>query len=285
MKTPLVFSFIKEQKVFLTLLMSLLTFLSVLGLGLVISLSTAITRWNAEWSLMATVQITPGATANSAADSVRKILDGADSGVAARHEISESDAKRILRPWLQDGGVLAQYIPKMTEIKFKDRAGMNAMAEKIKSVPGARFVRHNDAMQRSADIGRRIIFLSVFVLLLVLGAAAACVSYITRNITLIHKRELEILNLIGAHDSFVAAQLMFIIARICATAAIIGFAAGVPALLIISGISAGMKVGMFSQMAIPFFGWVMLFLLAGGIIALSVWTARRTVIDILKEAQ
>jgi cell division protein FtsX len=280
MRSPLVFSFVKEQKTFLTLLMSLLTFLSVLSLGLVISLSTAIIRWNAEWSLMATVQVMPGGDAAAA----RRIITAARTNIASTREISEADARRMLQPWLQGGEALAQYIPQMTEIRFRNRPAMGEMSENIRPVTGARFVRHNDAMTRSASIGWRVIMLSVFVLALVLGAVVVCISYITRNITLIHKRELEILNQIGAKDSFVAAQLMIIIARICVVAAAAGFAAATPALLVISGIASSMKVGMFSQMAIPAVGWAMLVMLAAGIVVLSVWTARRTAIDILKEA-
>jgi len=279
MKTPLVFSFIKEQKAFLTLLMSLLTFLSVLGLGLVISLSTAIIRWNSEWSLMATVQVLPGGDTNAAA----RMIASQRANIVNLREISESDARRMLSPWLQGGTVLTQYIPQMTELRFKNRGAMNEMAEQAAPVSGVRFARHNDAMRTTTNIGWRVILLSVFVLSLVLGAVVVCISYITRNITLIHRRELEILNQIGAKDEFVAKQLMIVIARICVVAAGIGFAAAVPALLVISGIARSVRVGMFSQMAIPAGGWALLVMLAGGIVALSVWTARKTVIDILRK--
>ncbi|MCL2758105.1 MAG: hypothetical protein FWE64_02155 [Alphaproteobacteria bacterium] len=279
MKTPLVFSFVREQKTFLTLLMSLLTFLSVLSLGLVISLSSAIIRWNAEWSLMATVQILPGGDAAAA----RRVVDAARADIQGVREISEADATRMLRPWLSgDGGALSEYIPKMMEIRFRRRAAIGAMAEQIRPIQGARFARHNDAMRQTAGVGWRVILLSALVLALVLGAVVACISYITRNITLIHRRELEILNQIGAKDSFVARQLMIAIARICGVAAAIGFAAAVPALLVISGIASSIRVGMFSQMAMPPAGWILTAMLAGAIVVLSIWTAKRTVMEILK---
>lgn len=279
MKKPLVFSFVKEQKIFMTLLMSLLTFLSVLCLGLVVALGTAVLRWNQQWDLMATVQVLPGGDAAA----VQKVLDSMRPAIAESRQISESDAARLLRPWLKDSDVLMRYIPKMTEVKFKTGGDVGLASKAIGAVPGARFVRHTDGMRAATGAGWKVIFLSVLVLALVLGAIVACVSYITRNITLIHGRELEILNQIGARDSFVARQLMAVIAQISAAAALVGFAAAAPALILVTSIAHSIKVGMFTQMDISPAGWALLFGLAAGIVALSIMTARRTVIRILRK--
>jgi cell division protein FtsX len=123
----------------------------------------------------------------------------------------------------------------------------------------------------------------VFVLGLVLGAIVLCISYVTKNITLIHKRELEILNQVGARDSFIARQLMVIIARLSLIGAGAGFIIAAPVLLIIIGMTRRLRVGMFTQMAIPGGGWIALCALAVGIIVLCVITTRKTVMKILRE--
>ena len=278
MKTPLVFSFVKEQRTFLTLLMSLLTFLAVLCLGLAIALGTAVRTWNAQWDMMATVQVLPQGDWTGAL----RALDSVRADIAAENHITEAEAARMLRPWLKDGDALGQYIPKMVEVKFKSRAGLNAAGDKIKDVPGARFVRHTDGMKASARAGWKVIILSVLILFLVMGAIVACVSYITKNTTLIHRRELEILNQIGARDSFVARQLMKAIAKICLAAAVIGFALAAPALMVITSIAHSMRVGMFTQMTISGAGWAVLAGLAAGIIILAVSAARKTSMRILR---
>ena len=57
MKRATVFSLVREQSVFMTAIMALLTFLAVMALGVAISIGTGVARWNAQWDLYATVQV------------------------------------------------------------------------------------------------------------------------------------------------------------------------------------------------------------------------------------
>ncbi|MCL1902175.1 MAG: hypothetical protein FWG18_00930 [Alphaproteobacteria bacterium] len=278
MKKPLVFSFVREQRLFLIALLALLSFLAVLCLGLVMSMGTAVTRWNNQWDLMATVQVLPG----GADARVQKIITDAHGNIASIKEISTEESARMLRPWLSGGDALSGYIPKMTEIKFKNRPALRDMSEKISGLENVRFVTFAEGMRATITVGWKIITLSVLVLMLVLGSIVICISYITKNITLIHRRELEILNQVGARDGFVARQLMISIARLSAAGAGIGFIIAAPVLLVIIAMAQGMRVGMFTQMAIPIAGWMILCALAIGIIVLSIYTAFRTVMKILR---
>ena len=45
-KTNLVFSVVREQSVFMTVVVSVLTFLSVLALGIALSIGTGVIRWH-----------------------------------------------------------------------------------------------------------------------------------------------------------------------------------------------------------------------------------------------
>ena len=55
---PIVFSLIKEQSSFMTAIMSVLTFLSVLTLGIALMIGTGAIRMNSQWDLYATIQTT-----------------------------------------------------------------------------------------------------------------------------------------------------------------------------------------------------------------------------------
>lgn len=57
MKKSVVFSLVREQSVFMTVIMALLTFLTVLALGIALAIGTGVVRWNSQWDLYATVQI------------------------------------------------------------------------------------------------------------------------------------------------------------------------------------------------------------------------------------
>ena len=107
----------------------------------------------------------------------------------------------LLRPWLSGGGgALENYLPKMYEIQFNSADDMESVQTQIGD--NARFLTHASALHSSTSAGRKMIFISAFVLLLTLGAIGVCISYIARNTALLHKRELEILNQIGATDNF-----------------------------------------------------------------------------------
>ncbi|MDR1207532.1 MAG: hypothetical protein LBK26_03920 [Rickettsiales bacterium] len=278
-RKPLVFSFVKEQRIFLIALLALLSFLAVLCLGLVISLGSAVVRWNAQWDRQATIQIMPGGDKSA----TQKIIENARNDIASLREISESESARMLRPWLSASDAISRYIPIMFEVKFKSKTALSDMGKKIAGLNNVKFVTFADGMRSATSAGWHIMALSVFILALVLGAIVLCISYIARNITLIHKRELEILNQIGARNSFVARQLMIIIARLSAIGAGAGFAVAAPVILIIVGMARNLRVGMFTQMAVPGGGWIALCALVAGIVVLSVWTARRTVMKILRK--
>ncbi len=49
MKRTTVFSLVREQSVFMTAIMGLLTFLAVMALGIAIAIGTGVSRWNTQW--------------------------------------------------------------------------------------------------------------------------------------------------------------------------------------------------------------------------------------------
>lgn len=276
-KAPLVFSFVREQKTFMSALIGLLSFLGVLALGISIAIGTAVVRWNQHWDLYATVQIMPKGDAKLA----EKIIDSNMQKFESAKKISQDEIDKMLRPWLSGGRALENYIPQMYEIKFKSKNDMADISALIEPIPGARFLSHSAGMKSSTGAGIRIILISGFVLLLILGAIGICVSYITRNITMIHKRELGILNQIGAGDGFIIRQLMIVIARITAGASMVGFLIAAPILLLITQMAHGTKVGLMSQMAITGIGWVALILMPLIITVASIIIVKNTTLQIL----
>ncbi len=273
----LVFSLVRDQSVFMTALLSLLTFLSVLALGVALSVGTGVIKWNAQWDLFATVQIL---SENNAAAAQKVINDNRDK-IAASTEISKPEMQRLLKPWISGGNALGDYLPKMFEIKFKNKSDIKPFGEQIS--PHARFLTHRDALQSSAGAGWRMIFISVLVLALVLASIGVCISYIARNTAMLHRRELEILNQIGAHDDFVARQMQVIVAKICIIAGAIGFVAAVPVLLLILGAAHSARVGLMAMMGLGTFGWIILALAPAMIVIFSIYITKRTTLSLLQK--
>ena len=146
-KKPTVFSLIREQSVFMTAIMSLLTFLSVLALGIALSVGTGVLRWNAQWDLFATVQVMD----QSKLDTTKKIIDSNLDKIESLSEISTTQMQELLSPWISGGGVLKNYLPKMWEIRFKTKSDLETVGDQISK--NARFLTHASALKSSTSAG------------------------------------------------------------------------------------------------------------------------------------
>ena len=203
MKKPVVFSLVHSQSMFMTIIMGLLTFLSVLALGISLSIGTGVMRWNAQWANMATVQVTD----SNKIDATKKIIDENNSKIKSVRQISNEEMNNLMRPWISNGGnALKNYLPTMWEIEFNSESDLKDAQTEISK--HARFLTHASALKSSTSAGWKMIGISTIVLLLTLGAIGVSISYIAKNTALLHKRELEILNQIGASDGFIANLLM-----------------------------------------------------------------------------
>lgn len=276
-KKPIVFSLVRDQSVFMTAIMALLTFLAVLAFGIVLAIGTGVVRWNAQWDLTATIQVMNPKNINS----VKQIIDKNSDKMESVTEITTEQMHDLLRPWLSGGGdALENYLPKMYELQFNSTDDLESVKQQIGT--SARFLTHAQALKSSTSAGWKMILISSFVLLLTLGAIGLCISYIARNTALLHRRELEILNQIGATDAYVARQMQIIIAKICIVAGGAGFVVAAPVLMLILGAAHSARVGLMAMLGISGWGWFALFLLPIAIIIFAIWITRRTTISILK---
>ena len=275
-KKPIVFSLVQEQSIFMTAIMSLLTFLSVLALGIALAIGTGVIRWNTQWDLFATVQVMD----SDEVSAVKKIIDTNEEKITVINEITTDQMKDLLGPWISGGGALENYLPTMYELQFKTKEDLKNVQEQISD--HARFLTHSEALKSSTSAGWKMILISTFVLLLTLGAIGICISYIARNTALLHKRELEILNQIGATDAYVARQMQIIIAKICTLAGLIGFLVAAPFLLLIISAAHSARVGLMATLSISGWGWLVLMLLPVVIVIFAIWMTKRTTINILK---
>lgn len=279
MKKPTVFSLVREQSMFMTTIMGLLTFLSVLTLGIALSIGTGVIRWNAQWNNFATIQVTDSKNV----DATTKIIETNRDKMKSVRKISTDEMNDLMRPWIANGGnALKNYLPTMWEIEFKSAGDMTNVQKSINS--SARFLTHASALKTSTSAGWKMIGISVLVLALALGAIGVSISYIARNTAMLHKRELEILTQIGASDGFVARQMQIIVAKITTLAAIYGFLAAMPVLMLILWTARSARVGLMAMLNLNTFGWWMLAALPVAIVVFAIFVTRRTTLNILKDS-
>ncbi len=278
-KKPLVFALIKSQSLFMTGILSLLSHLSVLILGIVIAISTSVARWNNQWDLFATVQVMQP---DNAAD-VKKIIDKNKDKFETVTLVSTDQMTELLKPWVSaKSDVLGKYLPQMYEIKINDNADMEQIAKQFESK--ARFLPHSQTLEKSIGVGWRMIFISFIILALTITAITFCISYITKNTAMLHKRELEILNQIGASDNFVINQMRIIVTKICIIAGTIGLISAIPVLLLVLSAAQSARVGLMAMMGLNLFGWILLILMPIAIIIFANWTTKKTTLKILENS-
>jgi cell division protein FtsX len=276
-KTKLVFSLVKDQSLFMTTIMSLLTFLAVLAFGISISIGNGARRWNSGWDLFATVQVLSQKNEPAAL----KILSDNSNKFSSQTEISKSDMKKMLGPWISGDVKLDNYLPKMFEIKFKNKSDIPQFEQLISQ--HAKFLTHTQALKSSIHAGWQMIFISLIILLLTLGAIGVCISYIAKNTAMLHSRELEILNQIGAKTSFIAKQMQIIVAKICMYAGAIGFITATPVILMILAAAHSSRVGLMAMIGLGTFGWILLMLIPIAIIIFAIWMTKKTTLSILEK--
>jgi len=274
-KRTLVFSLVREQSIFMTVVISILTFLSVLAFGIALAISSGVTKWNNQWDKFATVQITN--LDNTGA--IKKIFESNADKIESVNEISKSEMERIMQPWVSSGAKLNQYLPQTFEIHVKNAKDMEILKQQI--VPKAKFLTHASALKPSMSAGWKLVMITSFVLILILASIGACISYISRNIAMLHKHELEILNQVGATDKFIAKQMQIIVAKISTLACLIGFIVATPILMLILATARSARVGLLATLSLSGTAWTILFLLTVAIIVFSVYITKKTTIKIL----
>lgn len=279
MSRPVVFSLFREQSIFMTVIVSMLTFLSVLALGISLSIGTGVIKWNRQWDLFATIQITD----KQNTENVKKILDNNKNKIKNTTELSKNDMTKLIAPWISGGNsVLQNYIPQMYEIELKTKSDVAVLEKQI--TPYARFLTHKNALEPSISAGWKMIFISGFILSLILLTIGVCISFIARNTAVLHKRELEILNQIGASDSFIANQMQIIVLKICSIACFSGFLVALPILLLILSAATSARVGLLAMLGLSEIGWGILCILPFAIIIFAIIVTRKTTLKILKNS-
>ena len=274
-KTQLVFSLVREQSMFMMIVISVLTFLAVLAFGVALSVGGSVTRWNNQWDKYATIQvINPENTKY-----IKKVFEDNSDKFDNIQEISKNEMERMLQPWISGGAKINKYLPIMYEVKLKKSTDMDAIRNQVST--HAKFLTHTSALKSAISAGWKLVSITTLILIMILVSIGVCVSYISRNIAMLHKHELEILNQVGATDKFIARQMQIIVAKISTIACSIGFICAIPIIFMILATAHSARIGLMATLSLSGTSWAMLILLPIIIIMFSVYITKRTTFKIL----
>ncbi|MBR5904439.1 MAG: hypothetical protein IKZ49_02790 [Alphaproteobacteria bacterium] len=276
-KTKLVFSLVREQSIFMTAVIAILSFLSIVAFGISLSIASGVIRWNNQWDKYATIQVMK----SDNIPAIKQVFNKYNNKIESVREIPRNEMEELMKPWISSGAKLNDYLPSMFEIKLKDAKSMEILKSEISN--RARFLTHNSALKSSISSGWKLVSITTFVLFIILASIGICISYISRNIAMLHKHELEILNQIGASDKFVATQMQIIVGKISSFACLVGFLTACPILFMILGTAQSARVGLLATLYLSGNDWLALMLLPIIIVMVSVYITKKTTLKILSE--
>ncbi len=274
---------------FLPWLIAFMVFLATMAMAGALVLSVTAKRWDQGVSATLTVQI-PAPLARNGQERViaraLKILR-AEPGVMDAERISESRILALLEPWLGAVGVTGDLpLPILIDVNLKPDAGIDVAALERRlsaQVPGATADDHGVWLKRLVSLIHWVQAMALAVLGLILLVTIGTVIFTTRTGLAIHHEAIEVLHLIGAHDSYVAKQFAFRALALGIKGGVMGLALAAPTLWGVGLLADRMEAGLLPNLTLTPAHWLALAALPifAGLIAML--TARRTVMKTLSE--
>ena len=276
----------------------LMVYLAALAASAVLLTRLAVMEWTAGVVSEATAQVLPGDNESSAETEARANRVATwlrrQPGVAAVHVLGARESRRLLEPWLGRAGLsldlpvpvlLAVTLDRKHPAELKRlRAGLKEAGFRRVTLDG-----HGRWVRELADLARTAFWLGLGVLVLLVVSLVVLVVHAARAALQANREVIEVLQLIGANDRFIARQVEFHFLRNAFLAAVAGAALAWLSLLALALLAPSAELGDHIRRLLFFAGeqTLTLYLLWAAIMVvstlLSVTTARISTVRILSE--
>ena len=199
---------------FLPWIIGFMVYLAMIAATVALLVDHVTQRWQRDLSGQLTVEL-PGAAGEDAAQRKQRVDAAMEeitdtNGVVGTRLLDDTEVKRLLQPWLGDqADQLGVTLPDLVAVSLQPdiRPNLSELAERLQKVsPGAAIDDHAQFNAGALNFLRTIEVLALSLLGLVLVATAGVVAFTARAGLSIHRRIVEIVHLVGAHDSYVARQ-------------------------------------------------------------------------------
>ena len=193
----------------LTLAMAVMCYLATLALGALILVQSAVTQWTSGVSSEITVQVRALSDVDLKAETEKAVtILRRTEGIAEVRVLDAASVRKLLEPWLGDTGMIDDLpLPALVSVTVDEARppDLDALEAQLKAeVKGASVDTHRRwrmELMRTATLLER---LALAVLALIAVSAAALVVFATRSVLDANREVIEVLNLIGARDRFIA---------------------------------------------------------------------------------
>jgi cell division transport system permease protein len=193
----------------LVIVVAIMTFLASLTAGTVELVASASSNWRADIARESTIQIRPRTGRNIETDVERAIiLSKTYPGVEAVRVYTKAESERLLEPWLGTGLDIGELpVPRLIELKVRGAPDFSNLRRQLASeVPSATLDDHRLWIQRLGAMANAMVIIGIIIMFLVLIATALAIAFATRGAMAGNRHIIEVLNLVGASDVFIAKE-------------------------------------------------------------------------------
>lgn len=274
---------------FLPWLIAFMVYLAIMAFAGLLVLNETADRWDKGVGNTLTVQIEPAARKEDDTKrlSAALLLLRRTEGVARADALPEADVMNLLEPWLgASSGMAGLPMPRLIDVTLQD--GATVTAEDLRqrldgAVPGVTIDDHRVWLDRLISLISTIQLTGLAVIAMILSATVGTVIFTTRTGLAIHQEAIEVLHLIGAHDSYIAKQFAGRAMALGLKGGVLGLVLAVPTLLGIGYLSRQMEEGLLPAFSLSPVQWGMLTTLPLIVALIAMLTARVTVLKNLSK--
>ncbi|MDE2444990.1 MAG: hypothetical protein KGO94_02355 [Alphaproteobacteria bacterium] len=191
--------------------MTVMCYLACLAIGALILINRAVSDWTQGISREVTVQLRQISALNSDQETAKAVaLLEATPGVTAVEPLERDASLKLLEPWLGQTNLDDLPVPRLIRVTVNEANPPDfAALEKVlaEQVQGASLDTHKRWAAELARMANNLSLLSWWILFLISGSAVAMVIFASRAALDANHEIVEVLRLVGAKNSFIAAQI------------------------------------------------------------------------------
>lgn len=270
---------------FLALKVGLLVLLATLSLAVGMVMSSAAETLQRSLSGTLTVQVPTGPDQQSATESIIEILR-ATPNIQDVREIPDREINEALEPWLgAQTPILDLPLPALVDVVIESgkTVDIQALTMQLSAVaPGTVVEEHSIWLGRLIDITNTVETVSMSVMFLVLISVVTTVVFSTRTWMAVNREAVEVLHLIGAHDSYIAHQFQKHTFWLSSVGAAGGFALGTSFVLLIQFYISRLSDSFLLDLTLGDIQWAALCLLPAAAIIIVIATVGFTVKSVMR---
>ncbi len=269
-------------------IIAVMVFLATLAVAGVLGLGGALERWDQGLRGTLTVQLPPDGETDLAVRvaAALEVLRATD-GIAQARALSESEIAALLEPWLGAGALSPELpVPSLIDVRLAPGVAVDLelLASRVAAAaPGARLDDHSLWLDEMIRLTRSVQIVAAVVVLLIAVAAIAIVVFATRAGLAVHHDVIEVLHLIGARDSYIARQFQAQAMMLGLRGGFLGLGVAAIVLFVLSRTAGGLEGPLLPGFALGTGAWATLALLPLLTAAITMLTARTTVMRALAE--